>query len=202
MIPDIIKKFIPRLMEKGAPGIATATKNRTRPEFEQGLNESIRTATDILQQKHNEKLEKMRTSIVQDVDFINKHDYTGQVASIYLYCMTMIGNVAADQGIEMPYNRRAEIANLLHEQFKKCGYIKDGLKLVVRRSWKLKFSFTNAYGEHLDPGTLVYEPRGHDYGLARDDTNFTGKDHKSVTLSPEGDIPFFTIEEDYLDPVQ
>jgi len=41
-------------------------------------------------------------------------------------------------------------------------------------------------------GTLVFPSKGYDYGLARDDTRFTGVQHVSVTLDPEGGYPFFT----------
>jgi hypothetical protein len=44
----------------------------------------------------------------------------------------------------------------------------------------------------LKAGTTVYQCGFHDYGLARDDTNHTGIEHKSVTLDPTGDYPFFT----------
>ena len=42
-------------------------------------------------------------------------------------------------------------------------------------------------------GTICYKAMGHDYGLSRDDTIYTGIDHISVTLDPNGDYPFFTI---------
>lgn len=41
-------------------------------------------------------------------------------------------------------------------------------------------------------GTIVYRPKYHDYGLARDDELVTGEIHKSVTLDKDGDYPFFT----------
>jgi hypothetical protein len=49
-----------------------------------------------------------------------------------------------------------------------------------------------------EAGTIVYQARGHDYGLARDDTHFTGIDHVSVSLKEDGDYPFFTIPVDHL----
>lgn len=42
-------------------------------------------------------------------------------------------------------------------------------------------------------GTLVYDCAGYDYGTANDDTRMTGVVHKSVTLDPGGDYPFFTV---------
>lgn len=42
-------------------------------------------------------------------------------------------------------------------------------------------------------GDIVYEQLGHDYGLANDDTSFTGEQHVSVTLKETGDYPGFTI---------
>lgn len=44
-------------------------------------------------------------------------------------------------------------------------------------------------------GTAVYSCKYHDYGLASDDSRITGIPHASVTLSPDGDYPFFTVPE-------
>lgn len=41
-------------------------------------------------------------------------------------------------------------------------------------------------------GATVYESAKYDYGLASDDTRYTGVDHVSVTLKEDGDYPFFT----------
>lgn len=50
-------------------------------------------------------------------------------------------------------------------------------------------------------GTIVYESRGYDYGLASDDSRYTGIEHKSVTLDPTGDYPFFTVPVRDLEPL-
>jgi hypothetical protein len=42
-------------------------------------------------------------------------------------------------------------------------------------------------------GTIVYECRKFDYGLARDDTRAFGVEHTNVTLKSDGDYPAFTI---------
>lgn len=42
-------------------------------------------------------------------------------------------------------------------------------------------------------GTICYLCRDHDYGCANDDTRTTGVEHWSMTLSPEGKYPFFTV---------
>lgn len=42
-------------------------------------------------------------------------------------------------------------------------------------------------------GTIVYDSMKPDYGLANDDTRFTGVMHISVTLNEDGDYPFFTV---------
>jgi hypothetical protein len=42
-------------------------------------------------------------------------------------------------------------------------------------------------------GSIVFKQSGYDYGLARDDTNFTGIEHISVTLKRSGGYPGFTI---------
>lgn len=57
-------------------------------------------------------------------------------------------------------------------------------------------------GSTLEPsavaGTVVYRPKGWDYGSANDDTRMTGIEHISVTLSADGDYPFFTIPKNSL----
>lgn len=47
----------------------------------------------------------------------------------------------------------------------------------------------------------VYQCKGHDYGLASDDSRATGIEHVSVTLDPTGDYPFFTIPKTDLEEV-
>ena len=42
-------------------------------------------------------------------------------------------------------------------------------------------------------GATVYDCHKYDYGCANDDTRHTGIEHKSVTLDPSGDYPFFTV---------
>lgn len=51
-------------------------------------------------------------------------------------------------------------------------------------------------------GSIVYSLRGHDYGLASDDTRMTGIEHVSVTLKPDGDYPSFTIPRADLEPAK
>lgn len=46
--------------------------------------------------------------------------------------------------------------------------------------------------EH-QPGSVVYEFNGHDYGLVRDDEYATHQRHLAVTLNPTGEGPFFTV---------
>ncbi len=56
----------------------------------------------------------------------------------------------------------------------------------------MKYELTADRFEHIK-GTIVFDQSGHDYGLARDDTNATGKKHVSVTLNSDGDYPGFTV---------
>ena len=43
-------------------------------------------------------------------------------------------------------------------------------------------------------GRIVYKFQGYDYGLARDDEEFTGIPHLSLTTDPLGvATPFFTV---------
>ena len=53
----------------------------------------------------------------------------------------------------------------------------------------------------LKPGDVVYALHKYDYGLASDDTRATGVDHISVSKSPEGDYPSWTIAERDLEEV-
>lgn len=54
------------------------------------------------------------------------------------------------------------------------------------------FTLKEKAGE-MPAGTTVYECSVHDYGLARDDANLTGIEHKSVTLDPNGGWPTFSV---------
>jgi len=42
-------------------------------------------------------------------------------------------------------------------------------------------------------GDRVYEFMRYDYGCASEDTRIFNEPHKSVTLRPDGDYPFFTV---------
>ena len=57
--------------------------------------------------------------------------------------------------------------------------------------YRIKEAGTNC--NDMPVGTIVYDLRGHDYGLASDDTRHTGIEHVSVTLNEDGDYPSFTI---------
>ena len=67
------------------------------------------------------------------------------------------------------------------------------------RKFRIRRDGTNS-GAH-PAGTIVYDLRGHDYGLASDDTRMTGIEHVSVTLDPDGDYPSFTIVKTDLEPI-
>ena len=60
-------------------------------------------------------------------------------------------------------------------------------------------------GSHLCPearaGTTVYSCLLGTYGLAAQDTRMTGRPHRSVTLDPEGEYPFFTVPDANLLPL-
>jgi hypothetical protein len=52
-------------------------------------------------------------------------------------------------------------------------------------------------------GTVCYDFNGHDYGLAREDSYYSGESHISITLDPEGkDYPFFTVPLDHLEIIK
>jgi hypothetical protein len=42
-------------------------------------------------------------------------------------------------------------------------------------------------------GDIVYSLSGPDYGLANEDSRYTGVEHKTVTFSSEGDYPGQTV---------
>lgn len=48
-------------------------------------------------------------------------------------------------------------------------------------------------GQNHEKGDIVYQCTKHDYGLADEDTHFSGIVHISVTLDENGDYPFFTV---------
>jgi hypothetical protein len=51
---------------------------------------------------------------------------------------------------------------------------------------------TRANGD-VKVGDVVYDLHKADYGLANDDTRYTGIEHVSVTFNEDGDYPSFTI---------
>lgn len=71
------------------------------------------------------------------------------------------------------------------------SYIKNRFWKPLRMNQK-SYTLLRDRFEHK-AGTVVYACSKHDYGLARDDTNDTGEDHRSVSLKPDGDYPFFTV---------
>lgn len=54
----------------------------------------------------------------------------------------------------------------------------------------------------IKPGDIVYECVKCDYGCAADDSQMTGVHHISISLSPTGDYPFFTIPAKDLEEIQ
>lgn len=47
--------------------------------------------------------------------------------------------------------------------------------------------------QNVKAGDTVYACHKYDYGCANDDTRHTGVEHRSFTLDPTGDYPFFTV---------
>jgi len=58
----------------------------------------------------------------------------------------------------------------------------------MSQSYKLRVARND-----VPAGTVVYKSTRYDYGLASDDTRYTGVEHISVTLKEDGDYPFFTV---------
>lgn len=67
--------------------------------------------------------------------------------------------------------------------------------------WKFRIRRDGSNSGGQPAGTIVYSLRGHDYGLASDDTRMTGIEHVSVTLNSDGDYPSFTIVKADLEPI-
>lgn len=65
---------------------------------------------------------------------------------------------------------------------------------------KNTYKLTESRFEHT-AGTVVYEARVYDYGLARDDTLMTDVEHISVTLDVDGGYPVFTVPVDAIEPL-
>ena len=57
---------------------------------------------------------------------------------------------------------------------------------------KYKLLTDSQHDPRAKKGMTVYEFMHHDYGLSRDDTIYTGVEHRSYTLDPDGGYPSFT----------
>lgn len=57
-----------------------------------------------------------------------------------------------------------------------------------------------AQGDSVRNGEIVYRLQFNDYGLASDDTHYTGIEHISVTYKDDGNYPSFTIPLEDLAP--
>lgn len=69
----------------------------------------------------------------------------------------------------------------------------------MTQAFKLKTDSTIADAK---AGTIVYKAAGFDFGLAADDTRFTGVEHVSVSLRRGGAIPTFTHPLRDLEPTE
>lgn len=54
----------------------------------------------------------------------------------------------------------------------------------------------------MKQGDIVYGAVKHDYGLANEDSHTTGVLHKSVTIEPNGDYPYFTVPAHLLEEIK
>ena len=75
------------------------------------------------------------------------------------------------------------------------------MNLRSPRSFRLTTACHRRDGTTVPAGTVVYEFRYTDYGLANDDTRATGVEHVSVTLDAEGKWPSFTVPKSHLEPL-
>ena len=75
------------------------------------------------------------------------------------------------------------------------------MNLRSPRSFRLTTACHRRDGTTVPAGTMVYEFRYTDYGLANDDTRATGVEHVSVTLDAEGKWPSFTVPKSHLEPL-
>ena len=67
---------------------------------------------------------------------------------------------------------------------------------------KYKITKSGTNSGNFPAGTIVYDLRGHDYGIASDDTRMSGIEHVSVTLDPDGNYPSFTVVKDDLEKIE
>jgi hypothetical protein len=65
-----------------------------------------------------------------------------------------------------------------------------------------KYRIKGANSKNHPVGTICYDFLHHDYGLASDDTRFTGVQHVSVTLKSDGGYPSFTIPASNLEEIK
>jgi hypothetical protein len=70
------------------------------------------------------------------------------------------------------------------------------------RKYKIKENRSIHGKLFAEAGVIVFGLKGFDYGLASDDTRHFGIKHVSVTLSPDGDYPCFTIPEKDLEEIK
>lgn len=75
------------------------------------------------------------------------------------------------------------------------------MNLRPPRSFRLMTACHRRDGTTVPAGTVVYEFRYTDYGLANDDTRATGVEHVSVTFDAEGKWPSFTVPMSHLEPL-
>lgn len=67
--------------------------------------------------------------------------------------------------------------------------------------YRIKAEPTVNYNE-MKEGDIVYGAVKYDYGLATDDYRMTGIPHKSVTIEPDGDYPYFTVPTHLLEEIK
>lgn len=65
--------------------------------------------------------------------------------------------------------------------------------MIKPNKFKMKADRVLRGETYAKAGDIVYDFGRYDYGCASDDTRFTGIEHKSVTLDPDGAYPFFTV---------
>lgn len=67
--------------------------------------------------------------------------------------------------------------------------------------WRVKMERILGGTVYAKVGDIVYDQKGYDYGLAKDDSYFSGQEHITVTKNSDGSTPGFTIPKSHLEIV-
>lgn len=67
-------------------------------------------------------------------------------------------------------------------------------------AYRLRGTTTHLGTSNIAAGTVVYGTAYHDYGIASSDSRFFFEEYRSVSLTPDGDYPYYTVPVRLLGP--